>query len=173
MRKSYIPGDFEFRVGRSKSGLGLYAESEIPKGACVIEYVGPIVPKEEEDKRNSLYLFEVHARKTIDGSPRWNTARYINHSCRPNCEPNIHKGRVFIHALRRIKPGEELNYDYGVNYFKEYLKEVCACPKCGAKRASPPAKKKKVAKKAAKKTLARKLASNNKTKAKTPKRRAA
>ena len=83
-------------------------------------------------RRNSRskYLFEVNARKTIDGAPRWNKARYINHSCRPNCEPNIYKGRVFIHARRRIKPGEELAYDYGKNYFDEYLKGLCRCPKC-------------------------------------------
>lgn len=144
-RKSYTPGDFDLVVKRSKTGLGLFVgdDETIPKGACVIEYVGPVVPKGEEDNVNSLYLFEVHARKTINGAPRYNTARYINHSCRANCEPNIYKGRVFIHALRRIKPGEELNYDYGENYFKEYLKDVCACPKCEAKR--PVAKKRAAA----------------------------
>ena len=133
-RKSYTPGDFGLRVGRSKTGLGLYAESVIPKDACVIEYTGVEITKEQEDKSRSKYLFEIHARKTIDGAPRWNTARYINHSCRPNCEPNIHKGRVFIHARRKIKPGEELSYDYGTNYFKQYLKDICACPKCAEKR---------------------------------------
>ncbi len=160
VRKSYVPGDFELRVGRSKTGLGLFAESEIPKNACIIEYKGPIVPKEKEDSINSLYLFEVNARKTIDGSPRWNTARYINHSCRPNCEPNIHKGRVFIHARRRIKPGEELNYDYGKNYFNEYLKGICACPKCQPD-------------KTAKKTVARKMAAQKTSKAKKSNRKAA
>lgn len=157
VRKSYVPGDFELRVGRSKTGLGLFAEGEIPKGACVIEYKGPEVPKEKEDSINSLYLFEVNARKTIDGSPRWNTARYINHSCRPNCEPNIYKGRVFIHTLRRIKPGEELAYDYGKNYFNEYLKDVCACPKCSPDK---PMRAK------AKKTVARKMASKKGAKTK-------
>lgn len=135
-RKSYTPGDFELVVKRSATGLGLFAESEIPKNACIIEYTGVQISKEQEEKSRSKYLFEIHARKTIDGAPRWNTARYINHSCRANCEPNIHKGRVFIHAKRKIKPGEELNYDYGKNYFNEYLKDICACPKCEEKRAS-------------------------------------
>lgn len=172
-RKSYTPGDFDLRVGRSKTGLGLFAESEIPKGACIIEYVGVEISKEQEEKANSKYLFEINARKTIDGTPRWNTARYINHSCRPNCEPNIHKARVFIHALRKIKPGEELNYNYGKNYYNEYLKEICACPKCTEKRAAAAsgmkatavkvaknktktAKKKKLAKSSAKSAPARK-----------------
>lgn len=167
-RKSYIPGDFDLRVGRSKTGLGLYAESEIPKGACVIEYVGVELTKEQEEKANSKYLFEVHARKTIDGAPRWNKARYINHSCRPNCEPNIHKGRVFIHAKRRIKPGEELNYDYGKNYFNEYLKDICACPKCEEKRAAAKAKPAKAASAKAKtvKTSAKGKTAKKKTSAK-------
>lgn len=149
-RKSYTPGDFELVVKRSATGLGLFAESEIPKNACIIEYTGVQISKEQEAKSRSKYLFEIHARKTIDGAPRWNTARYINHSCRANCEPNIHKGRVFIHAKRKIKPGEELNYDYGKNYFNEYLKDICACPKCEEKRAT--------VKSAAAKTAARKRA---------------
>jgi SET domain-containing protein len=153
-RKSYTPGDFDLVVKRSKTGLGLFAESEIPRNACVIEYVGPEITPEQEAKSRSKYLFEIHSRKTIDGAPRWNTARYINHSCRPNCEPNIHKGRVFIHARRKIKPGEELNYDYGKNYFREFLKDVCACPKCEEKRAvaKKEAAKRKARKRAAKKT---------------------
>ncbi len=154
-RKSYIPGDFELVVKRSATGLGLFAESEIPKNACIIEYTGVQISKEQEEKSRSKYLFEIHSRKTIDGAPRWNTARYINHSCRANCEPNIHKGRVFIHAKRKIKPGEELNYDYGKNYFNEYLKDICACPKCEEKRA---AVKAAAAKGAARKRAATKLA---------------
>lgn len=163
VRLSYTPGDFELRVGRSKTGLGLFAESEIPKGSCIIEYWGPVVPKDKEESINSLYLFEVNARKTIDGSVRANTARYINHSCRPNSEPNIHKGRVYIHALRRIKPGEELNYDYGKSYFNEYLKDVCACPKCSPEKPRAAA--------AARKGAAKKVAGKKKTSAK--KKRAA
>lgn len=163
-RKSYTPGDFDLRVGRSKTGLGLYAECVIPKNACVIEYTGVEITKEQEEKSRSKYLFEINARKTIDGAPRWNTARYINHSCRPNCEPNIHKGRVFIHARRKIKPGEELSYDYGVNYFKQYLKDICGCPKCDEKRTAArkatakkrlSVRKKKAAAAASQKTKAR------------------
>lgn len=151
-RLSYKPGDFELNVRRSRTGLGLFAGGDIPKCACIIEYRGPQLTREQETKSRSKYLFEVSARKTIDGAPRWNTARYINHSCRPNCEPNIYKGRVFIHAKRRIKPGEELTYDYGKNYFNEYLKDICACPKC--KPARPAAKKAAAKAKAKKKKTA-------------------
>jgi SET domain-containing protein len=140
---SYEPGDFDLVVRRSRTGLGLFTESEIPKGACVIEYTGVQITPEQEEKSRSRYLFEINSRKTIDGAPRWNTARYINHSCRPNCEPNIYKGRVFIHAKRKIKPGEELAYNYGKNYFNQYLKEVCACPKCKPEKKKPAVKKAK------------------------------
>jgi SET domain-containing protein len=135
-RLSYKPADLNLLVKRSNTGLGLFAGEPIAKGSCVIEYTGVEITKEQEDKSRSKYLFEIHARKTIDGAPRWNTARYINHSCRPNCEPNIYKGRVYIHAKRNIKPGEELNYNYGKNYFNEYLKDICGCPKCEEKRAA-------------------------------------
>jgi SET domain-containing protein len=82
---------------------------------------------------NSRYLFEINSRKTIDGAPRWNKARYINHSCRPNCEIEIARGRVWIFARRNIKPGEELGYDYGEAYVNEYLSGKCLCAKCAPK----------------------------------------
>lgn len=121
-------------VKRSSAGLGLFALHEIEKGAVVIEYVGKRLSKEEEEKSNSKYLFEVSSRVTLDGKPRWNPAGYINHSCRPNCEPHVRMGRVYIDALRRIKEGEELTYDYGKEYFNVHIRPFgCRCVKC-AKR---------------------------------------
>ena len=133
IRRRYKPGEFELAVKRASAGLGLFAASSIPKGACVIEYTGVPITPEERRKSNSLYLFEINSRKTIDGAPRWNTARYINHSCRPNCEIEIAKGRVWIFARRNIKVGEELGYDYGEAYVNEYLAGKCLCVKCGPK----------------------------------------
>ncbi|MGL1245549.1 SET domain-containing protein, partial [Vibrio parahaemolyticus] len=65
----------------------------------------------------SKYLFEVNKNKTIDGSDRANIARYVNHACKPNCEAEITKGRVFYFSKRAIKAGEELSVDYGKEYF--------------------------------------------------------
>jgi SET domain-containing protein len=126
-------GEWDVVVRRSYAGLGLFAEEEIPKGAVIIEYTGRTLKPGEEDKSRSKYLFEVGKTKTIDGQSRSNTARYINHSCRPNCEPSIARGRVFIKARRKIKVGEELHYDYGKDYFNQMLKGVCRCPKCAEK----------------------------------------
>jgi SET domain-containing protein len=127
----FEPGDYTLHVKRSRAGLGLFAGEALPKGKCIIEYFGRVISKEEELVSRSKYLFEVSKNKTIDGTIRENTARYINHSCRPNCEVEIRKGRVYIFSKRAIKEGEELNYDYGKEYFNEHIKpHGCRCPKC-------------------------------------------
>lgn len=124
-------GDFTLKVKRSSAGLGLYTMEDIPKGACVIEYVGRTLEPGEDETITSQYLFEVTKTKTIDGGARSNTARYINHTHRPNCEVEIYKQRVYIMARRGIKAGEELGYDYGKAFFNEYIKpKGCRCTKC-------------------------------------------
>jgi uncharacterized protein len=137
-RKSkYELGDFKFKVKRSSAGLGLFTESPIPKGACIIEYKGRELSEAEQYTVISQYLFEVTKKKTIDGKDRSNTARYINHSCRPNSEIETYKGRVYIMARRNIREGEELNYDYGKEFFDEYIKpKGCKCEKCMEKSAA-------------------------------------
>ncbi len=131
VRRKFTPSERKLIVKRSAAGLGLYAGEPIPKGECLIEYFGPALTNEEADKKANKYLFAVNSKKTIDGSPRANTARYINHSCRPNCEPEIHKGRVYIFSKRAIKVGEELAYNYGKDYFTSYIKpHGCRCAKC-------------------------------------------
>lgn len=119
-------------VKRSRSGLGLFAVEPIKKGAFIIEYCGQPISKKEEGERTSCkYLFEINSRKTIDGSDRSNTARYINHSCRPNAEVEIKKGHILIYAKRSIQGGEEINYDYGREYWNEHIKpRGCRCDKC-------------------------------------------
>lgn len=134
-RKKFEPGDFSLLVKRSNAGLGLFAGEDIPKGSCIIEYVGRTISKEEEYTSNSKYLFEVNARMTIDGKPKWNKAGYINHSCRPNAEPEIRNRRVFIMALRTIHKGEEILYDYGKEYFDDHIKPYgCRCARCTEKK---------------------------------------
>jgi uncharacterized protein len=128
MKGKYVPGEFSLRVGRSSAGLGLYATDAIPKGACIIEYVGRRVSAEEEDTSKSKYLFEIRKGFTIDGKPKWNKAGYINHSCVPNAETEIYKDHIFVMARKAIKPGEEITYDYGKEYWLEHC-QPCRCPK--------------------------------------------
>jgi hypothetical protein len=135
-----IPTSKPYRIGRSKTGLGLFATKPIKKGEKIIRYFGPILDskKEDEDAIENKYLFELNNRWTIDGSVRENVARYINHSCKPNAESDVkpRKRKVFIRAIKNIEPGDEINYDYGTDYFKAYLKPIgCKCEACEKKRA--------------------------------------
>ena len=130
-KKKYTPGGFDLAVKKARAGRGLFARETIPKGVCVIEYTGRTLSEKEELTSRSRYLFEVTKKKTIDGWDKRNTARYINHSCRPNCEVEIYKKRVYVMARRRIEPGEELGYDYGKIYFDSFIKPIgCRCLKC-------------------------------------------
>lgn len=119
------------KLRRGLSGFGIFATEPIKKGTFILEYWGPILTDEQVMKKAGKYLFEVGRNKTIDGSSRENLARYINHACTPNCEAEIRGGRVYISAKKNIKPGEELHYDYGKEYFNEYIKPYgCKCGKC-------------------------------------------
>jgi SET domain-containing protein len=130
-RSKYDPGDYDLSVRRSSAGLGLFTNEAIERGKCVAEYFGRVLTGDEEFSSRSKYLFEVSARKTIDGTDRSNLARYINHSCRPNCEAVIHRGRVYIFSRRGIRPGEELTYNYGKEYFDSHIRpKGCRCEKC-------------------------------------------
>lgn len=130
-KRKFAIGDYDLVVKRSRAGCGLFTRDPIEKGRCIVEYTGRVLSKAEEYTTRSKYLFEVSKRTTIDGRDRSNTARYINHSCRPNCEVEIWRGRVYVMAKRAIKPGEELAYDYGREYFNEYIRpKGCRCAKC-------------------------------------------
>ena len=134
-----IPANKPYRVGRSRTGLGLFATKPIKKGAKIVRYFGPLLDsrKKKDDAIENKYLFELNNRWTIDGSVRKNIARYINHACRPNAESDVsaRKRKVVIRAIKKIEPGEEINYDYGTDYFKAYLKPIgCKCDACEKKR---------------------------------------
>ncbi len=147
-----------YRIGRSKTGLGLFATRPIKKGAKIIRYIGPMLDcrKKKDDAVNNRYLFQITKRWTVDGSVRKNIARYINHACKPNAESDVSKKKlkIVIRAIKDIAAGEEINYDYGTEYYKEFLKPIgCKCDSCEAKR-----KKKRAALRAAKIALKAKAA---------------
>jgi hypothetical protein len=127
-----------FRVGRSDTGLGLFATEPIKKGAFIVAYRGRRITNAEADEleaRGSRYMFEINSRWTIDGSSRRNLARYVNHSCRPNAEAIERKKGIVYVARRRIKPEEEITVDYGEAYFDAFIKKSgCRCMKCKERR---------------------------------------
>jgi uncharacterized protein len=117
-------------------GRGLFAARDIKKGERIIEYVGEKVGKREGTRRTEaqwakgrIYTFELNERHDIDGSVKWNTARLANHSCDPNCESDIIRGRIWVVALKDIRKGEEITYDYNFPVEDDLL--VC---KCGTKK---------------------------------------
>ena len=128
-----------FRVGRAVTGLGLFATRLIKKRSRIAEYKGPLLRTKEAEKaerRGNKYLYEINSRWTIDGTPRGNLARYANHSCNPNSDTYNVGHRVFIRALRNIKPGEEIVYDYGIDYLKNVIgRSKCRCSRCRRRKA--------------------------------------
>ena len=133
-------------VRKSKvHGHGVFAKKDIQKGVKVIEYIGEKISRSEGDLRSerrikrflnskttgSVYIFELNSRYDIDGSPAYNKARYINHSCNPNCEVDIKNGKIWIKSIKKIYTGTELSYDYGYEFDKDdYKDHKC---KCGSK----------------------------------------
>jgi hypothetical protein len=123
-------------------GTGVFALRRMRKGMRIIEYTGERVSHAEADRRyegkdesdSHTFLFIVDRRTVIDAGVGGNAARFINHSCAPNCETVIESRRVFIYALRDIAPGEELAYDYLIQREDDdppNVEEVFRC-RCGA-----------------------------------------
>lgn len=131
-------------IRRSKiHSKGAFAKKDIPKGTYIIQYVGELITKAESNRRadsvvskakkdvtkGAVYIFELNKRYDIDGNVWWNPARFINHSCNPNAETVNDKGAIWIYALKDIKKGEEVTYNYGYS-IDEYEDHPC---RCGAK----------------------------------------
>ncbi len=127
-----------FRIGRAKTGLGLFATKPIKKGAFIVRYSGRVIPNEEAERREARgarYMYELNKKFTLDGSSRRNIGRYANHSCRPNAETVIYRSQVRIKAMRNIKVGDEITYHYGKDYYDAYIgKARCKCVTCTLRR---------------------------------------
>ncbi|MEY4731799.1 MAG: hypothetical protein RL681_745 [Candidatus Parcubacteria bacterium] len=136
MKRIFVPGHYRLRLKRSKTGRGVFAEERIPKGACIIEYTGRPATKKQLATNKGKYLFWTSKTTMIDGNIAGNLARFINHSCAPNCEVDIKNRRVFVFARRNLAAGEELIFDYGDEHFNDYIKPIgCRCVKCDRMKA--------------------------------------
>jgi SET domain-containing protein len=132
------------RIAVRRSGVhgkGVFAARALRKGEVVIEYKGEIIDWPEALRRhphdptdpNHTFYFHIDETRVIDAKVGGNAARWINHACTPNCEADEVDGRIFIKALRAIKPGKELFYDYGLIIDARYtpkLKKQFEC-RCG------------------------------------------
>lgn len=116
------------------AGNGAFARRAIPAGTRVIEYVGEKISKAESHARceaNNVCIFSLDEEHDLDGNVPWNPARFLNHSCAPNCEAVDDNGQIWIVACRDIAPGEELTFNYGYDLV-DYHEHPCHCgaPKC-------------------------------------------
>jgi uncharacterized protein len=133
-------------VKRSSIGLGLFAVDPIPADKRIIEYIGPVMTHDEADQKGGKYLMTIDDKYVIDGSPRSNIARYINHSCEPNAQAYSHGVRVWIWSLKAIEAGEEITLNYGKEYFNDHIKHKgCQCEKCAPVRKERPGRRRSTA----------------------------
>ena len=150
------------RIQTRRSGVhgkGVFALTDLAEGETIIEYVGEVISWKEALRRhphdptdpNHTFYFHIDEKHVIDAKHGGNSSRWINHACKPNCEADEDGGRVFIKALRNIKTGEELFYDYGLiidaKYTKKLLAEYpcwCGAKKCRGTLLAPKDKSKKV-----------------------------
>ena len=123
-----------YKIKKSKiDKIGLYANRDIKKGTKIIEYKGKIITTRQSeenpkfDNGKAIYLFNLNEKYDLDGDFRFNTARLINHSCNPNCEVTGSGLKIWVHALKNIKKNDELSYDYGFSYDKDYKQFPCRC----------------------------------------------
>ena len=132
---------FELRRSRIQ-GVGAFALQDIPKGTRLIEYTGEKITNAEADRRydddamqrHHTFLFVLNLRTVIDAARGGNESMYINHSCDPNCEADIVRGRIWIEAISDIPAGAELTYDYQFENDSDYTEDdlrFYAC-RCGA-----------------------------------------
>src|SRR6476659_9267087 len=139
-----MPRKTVFRLGRSRTGLGLFATAPIKKRAFIVEYKGRKLTTEQADvleARGNRYLYEINSPWTIDGTTRKNLGRYANHSCRPNAESHRIGHKVFLRAIKNINPGDEITYSYGRDYFLNVITpRGRKSEKCRAKRSAARAK---------------------------------
>lgn len=115
-------------------GRGAFAVKPIAKGETIAEYTGERITKAESERRceaGNPYIFQIDELTDLDGDNPDNAARFINHSCDPNCEALDYEGRIWIEAIRDIRPGEELTFNYGYG-LADYRDNPCGCgtPNC-------------------------------------------
>jgi len=118
------------RVGPSRiAGQGLFAAQNIKQGTKIIRYIGQKITHEESDRRlaaGNVYIFGLDERYAIDGDMPKNTARFINHSCAPNCQTEQFGNTIWFVAIKNVRAGEELTYNYGYDD-EDYANNPCHC----------------------------------------------
>ena len=125
----------KYAIKRSVTGLGMFAQQDIPRKTEIIQYLGTIITNEEADRTGGRYVFYLNETHSIDGKSRENLARYINHSCVPNAAAYTDDEEVWIISEKAIKAGEEITINYGKEYFASFIQPIgCKCKKCSSRK---------------------------------------
>jgi SET domain-containing protein len=139
MSRSTVSNGRRYAVRRSKiHGRGVFALADLPKGTRLMEYLGERITPREADRRYAIehehsphtMLFSVDDKVVIDATRWGNSARFINHSCSPNCEATEEESRIFIETTRKVSAGEELTYDYNLVLEERHTPAVKAAHSC-------------------------------------------
>ena len=129
MDQDVIETDLLIFKSSSIHGLGGFAKAAICKGTRIVEYVGEQISKSESVRRceqNNEYIFTLNDKQDLDGDVAWNPARFLNHSCAPNCEAELEDDHIWIIATCDIRAGEEITFNYGYDLV-DYQGYPCRC----------------------------------------------
>lgn len=118
-----------FELKKVTHGLGLVTKIPLKRDTFVVEYTGEKITQEEGDRRGGRYLMIYDDNYMIDGKGRENLGRYVNHSCKPNCQTFMVGKKIKIYTIKNVAAGEELTYNYGKEYCDEFC-NPCLCSAC-------------------------------------------
>ena len=129
----------KYVIKRSTTGLGMFAQQDIPPQTRILEYLGTRITNAEAERADNRYIIVLNETHALDGKDRTNAARYINHSCQPNAAAYTTGKRVWIWSGQTIKAGEEITIDYGPEYFAAYIQAgTCRCQDCTPRQDAAP-----------------------------------
>lgn len=129
----------KYQIKRSATGLGMFAQEDIPPQTRILEYIGTRITNVAAAKADNRYIFQLNETHSLDGKGRTNAARYLNHSCQPNAVAYTTGNRIWIWSQQAIIAGEEITIDYGPEYFDAYIQSVaCRCQACHRREKAAP-----------------------------------
>lgn len=124
----------KYAIKRCTTGLGMFAQLDIPPQTRILEYTGLRITNAEAEQTDNRYIIYLNEKHALDGKIRTNAARYFNHSCQPNAAAYTTGKRVWIWSTQTIQAGEEMTLDYGQEYFDAYIQPIgCRCQACHQK----------------------------------------
>lgn len=135
MRKFEKYPKYKIKKTKTGAGHGFFIDEDVKAGDKIIQYIGEKISNKQADEKPNEYIFWINKKFSLDGSPLWNYARYVNYSHDPNAESIDEDEKIFFAAIRDIRKGEEVTIDYGDWHYNEWIKpHGCKCKVCLGKK---------------------------------------